>query len=814
MNIKKIIASALVLCMAMTSFVACSEEEGGESESSTSSGQVTRGANTATPLHITVDRDSGRTEINRPQSAEQPMADDGSWTIFVYICGSDLESDNSAATGDLQEMCAATASDKVRFVVQTGGAKAWQNEYATAGKIGRFIIQDNQVVALGDSEDASMGDSGTLAEFLKWGVQEYPAERMGVIFWNHGGGSISGVCFDELHDSDSLAVREMDSGLYSVFETMSDRFEFIGFDACLMGTVETANIMASYARYMIGSQELEPGNGWDYTVIGNYLAENPECSGADIGKVICDGFYDSCAKIDQADGATLSVIDLDKIDDLVKAFNTFSKGIYEETATTTTLTNIIRGIQSVDNFGGNNKSEGYTNMVDLGGLISSCEGVADTKEALNAINSAVIYNKTGSQHQGCSGLSIYFPLAVKGSQELGVFENVSISPFYSSFVDRQDFSSSINYTEGEQQQGGDEQQQGGDDEQQQGGDDQQQSSGDADAYYDQETGYYYFTQDGVQYCYDESSQQYWYYDAQSDNWLEAQADSSRSYKNKDYSRSNDNFGYDDSYWFSNNNTYEMTVDYSYDDQTKTYRSNTTKNDHWDYADKYEQSGESKYITFLKKPNIDANGIYSCTLDARGADHAAAAYGIVCQVLDDTTEALMLGETFDVDCDWEKGRIEDGFDGYWLSLPDGQNLATYIVDLNDDYVVYTASILLNGNETNLRFKQMLSDNSIVVEGAWDGIDEHGAAAKQIRPIVKGDKIVPLYTSIVIDTLEEQDYEGQEYVVEDNFTIDYGYLDEADFLYAFCIDDIYNDYYMSDFVMLNVDANGEVSYYVEE
>ena len=68
--------------------------------------------------------------------------------------------------------------------------------------------------------------------------------------------------------------------------------------------------------------------------------------------------------------------------------------------------------------------------------------------------------------------------------------------------------------------------------------------------------------------------------------------------------------------------------------------------------------------------------------------------------------------------------------------------------------------------------------------------------------------------MIDTLEEQDYEGQEYVVEDNFTIDYGYLDEADFLYAFCIDDIYNDYYMSDFVMLNVDANGEVSYYVEE
>lgn len=801
MKIKKIVAFMLALCMMVTSIAACSEEGGDETESSAESSSVTRGANTASPLHITVDRDSGKTEINRPQSAEQPMADDGSWTVFVYLCGSDLESDNSAATGDLAEMCAATASDKVRFVIQTGGAKAWQNEYVSAGKIGRFIIENNQIVALGETSDASMGDSGTLADFLKWGVKEYPAEHMGVIFWNHGGGSISGVCFDELHDSDSLGVREMDSALYSAFETMSDRFEFIGFDACLMGTVETANIMASYARYMIGSQELEPGNGWDYTVIGNYLAENPECNGADIGKVICDGFYDSCAKISQEDGATLSVIDLDKIDDLVKAFNTFAKAIYEESATTSTLASMIRGIQSVDNFGGNNKSEGYTNMVDLGGLINSCNDVADVQAAIDAINAAVIYNKTGSQHNGCSGLSIYYPLAVRGSQELGIFENVSISPFYSSFVDRQDFSSSINYTE--EQQGGEEQSQGS-----------EEQSGDTEAYYDEETGYYYFTQDGVQYCYDDQAQQYWYYDEQSDSWLEAQADASRSYKNKDYSRSNDNFGYDDSYWFSNNNTWEMKIDYTVDSQTGTYRSNTPKNDHWDYADKFEQTGESKYITFLKKPNINSDGVFNFTLDAKGVDRAAAVYGTVLQVLDDTNEALILGETFDVDCDWEKGHFEDGFDGYWLSLPDGQNLATYIVDQTEDYVVYTSPILLNGNETNLRFKQMLSDNSVVVEGTWDGIDEHGASAKEIRPIVKGDKITPLYEAMSLDTLEENDYLGQEYTVDADFTIDYSLLDEADFLYAFCVDDIYNDYYMSDFVELNVDADGNVSYYVEE
>ena len=85
---------------------------------------------------------------------------------------------------------------------------------------------------------------------------------MGVILWDHGGGSISGVCFDEISD-DSLSLREIDTGLLSTMKNagMTDTFEFIGFDACLMSTVETANVLASYSDYMIASEESEPGSG-------------------------------------------------------------------------------------------------------------------------------------------------------------------------------------------------------------------------------------------------------------------------------------------------------------------------------------------------------------------------------------------------------------------------------------------------------------------------------------------------------------------------------------------------------------------------
>ena len=796
MKIKRLLASVLAACMVLTCFAACDlDEEYDDYDDDTeitedrdnNNGNGGSGSvKSITSMQMSVDQNTGSTEITRPVSSETPMANDGSWTIFVYLCGADLESDGGMATDDIMEMCNATASDKVRFVIETGGASQWQNDFVSSRKLGRYLIRDNDIVALDEVNGASMGDAATLADFLKWGVEEYPAEHMGVIFWNHGGGSITGVCFDELHDDDALTMREIDSALYSVFETMTDRFEFIGFDACMMGTVEGANILASYSRYMIGSQELEPGSGWDYTVIGDYLAGDPGCNGAAIGKVIADGFYESCKKTSEEQDATLSVIDLDKMDDLVKAFNLFAKDMYEASADTAVLSNLIRNIENADNFGGNNRSEGYTNMVDLGGVIKACGDYVDYSEVIAALDSVVIYNKTGSTHKGCSGLSIYYPLSVGGSNELSVMEDITISPFYSSFIDRQDFSSSIYY-------------------------DPSSESGD-DAYYDEETGYYYFTEGNTYYCYDQSSDECWYYDEKTDEWIEA--NKQVDYSNYDYSCSNDDFGYSDDYWFGDDDCWYSGCSMEYDDDAGCYRSRSVKNDHWDYTDNIEPTGESPYIQFLKQPVIDDEGTYSFTLNPKSVDRTASVSAFVYQVVDD--EALLLGETIDVYCDWEKGQFEDGFDGYWLSLPDGQNLSTSIVAVTDQFTVYSSPVLLNGVETNLRFKLFYDDYSIVVEGAWDGIDASGAAAKQVKKIKNGDKIIPLYSSISLNENDDTEslWTGQEYVADDSFEIIYSLLDEADYLYAFCINDIYNDYYLTDFVEFAVDLDGNTYFYIYE
>ncbi len=706
---------------------------------------------------LTVDRETGDLTVSRPvQAGGEEIKKDGIWTIFVYLCGSDLESQYGAATNDMVEMMEASASDKVRFVVQTGGASEWNNEAVNKKKLQRFVVQNEDIELVDEVKEASMAKSNTLAKFLKWGVNNYSSEHMGVILWNHGGGSIGGICYDETDNMKSLSLRDVDSALLSAYSKMSGKFEFVGFDACLMGSMEAANVLASYANYMYASEESEPGCGWDYTSIGNFLAQNPSTNGLELGKEVCDSFKKGCEKIGDGDIVTLSVIDLSQMDSLLQAFNTFAKNMYETSADTSVLSSICRKIEKADNFGGNNKSEGYTNMVDLGGLVTGCRSYAEGADAVSSqLEKVVAYKVSGKNHKKSSGLSVYYPLCIQESDELSTFSTVCVSPYYLSFVDRQDCGSC--------------------------------NEGNTDSY----------------------DEDYWWSGGDSCGWYDSCSSADNASDDALSAAIGDNSSSDEEEiwcWF---------CDYEYDEEDECYRSNTKKNEHWNYVDDYKETGESKKITFASEPAVDSDGIFGFTLDDNGLKNTEDVSAQIYEVTENGKEALELGETYDVDVDWDKGQIKDYFDGYWLSLPDGQNLATYIVSVDDNEVVYTSPILLNGEETNLRMIQD-KDGKVVVEGAWDGIDENGAAAKNIIKLKKGDIVTPCYTSFSLEdeNSEEKEWEGEGYELRKaSLEINYDLLAAGDYMYSFRIDDVFHDYLLTDYVTLRVDKNGKTSIYDE-
>ncbi|WKY48937.1 clostripain-related cysteine peptidase [Eubacteriaceae bacterium ES3] len=390
--------------------------------------------------------DDGGLSIERVSRNEiVSMGDPDTWTIFVYMCGTDLESDSGLATTDLQEMMDGTSNKNVRYIVQTGGTYYWDNNLVDESMNQRFLIQNQDIQLIEESDLTNMASSATLSDFLNWGVANYPAENMGLIFWNHGGGSIAGVCFDELNEYDSLTLLEIENSLASVYPNMTDSFEFIGFDACLMGTVETANILAPHARYLYGSEELEPGEGWDYTAIGNAIGADTGQTGAQLGVTVVDSFYDNCVKTESESEATLSCIDLSKIDELIYAFNTVAENVYAGSDDSNSLSAIIKGFTSAENYGGNNKSEGYTNMVDLGAILENISGtVPGTDQALSALDDCVVYMKNGSNKPDAHGLAIYYPLSIQGTMELGIFKDICISPYYMTFVDKMAYANDTN----------------------------------------------------------------------------------------------------------------------------------------------------------------------------------------------------------------------------------------------------------------------------------------------------------------------------------------------------------------------------------
>ena len=157
--------------------------------------------------------------------------------------------------------------------------------------------------------------------------------------------------------------------------------------------------------------------------------------------------------------------------------------------------------------------------------------------------------------------------------------------------------------------------------------------------------------------------------------------------------------------------------------------------------------------------------------------------------------------------WEKERVIYHYH-IWKVICSELINKQFLYDTTDDYIIYSSPILLNDEETNLRIRQTY-DGAITVEGAWDGIGNNGISSRNIVKIGTGDTIIPVYYSYDWDE-EEDVYYGEEYDVEGKLRVDYSLLLEGEYLYSFCIDDIYGDYYMTDPVAFYVDADGEVMF----
>lgn len=390
----KKILSLLLIGIMLLSLSACGEEYVDEQDISAAVGEQAAGA-------ATVEQESA------PVAVEE-----GSWSVYWYLCGSDLESGGGFATGDLSELMEVTLPENVNVVIETGGASVWQNDVVDASKLQRWVYNSEGLYLVDEQPSASMGEAETLADFLSFAKENFPAEKTAVVFWNHGGGSVTGAAFDELYGFDSLTLDEMYAAFSSVWAPSEDNqpLELVGFDTCLMATVDVAYTFCDIAKYLVASEETEPANGWYYSQWLGALAENPAMDGEELGKVICDAYYTGCEEVGTQDNTTLSLTDLSKVGPLLEAYEVFGAEALAAACTDPGFFSQFGRVASQsENYGGNTKEQGYTNMVDLGHMARQSVGMLDSaQDVLDALDECVLYQVGGPYRTEATGLSCYY----------------------------------------------------------------------------------------------------------------------------------------------------------------------------------------------------------------------------------------------------------------------------------------------------------------------------------------------------------------------------------------------------------------------
>lgn len=279
------------------------------------------------------------------------------------------------------------------------------------------MVEGHQLKHMGSLPGDSMGNPETLASFLEFYATEYPSDHSMVVLWDHGGGPNRGVCFDEMHDHDALTLADIDKAFPRGVEARSGRpYDIVGMDACLMATLEAAATLKDDAAYMVASQNIEPGAGWDYEQLPEQLAATGKDGIAFTCAAICDAYRNKCVSNGRGDSITLSVVDLSKINKVEAALDSVvSAESQNPEGFRALLSQLVIAVKSAESFGAETDREGgASNLYDLAEMAqkgSTTKGPLSHayEELSNAVKDAVTYSVHGAATADAIGLSIFFP---------------------------------------------------------------------------------------------------------------------------------------------------------------------------------------------------------------------------------------------------------------------------------------------------------------------------------------------------------------------------------------------------------------------
>ncbi len=390
-------------------------------------------------ITVTVGSQTGTSATDFTVEIEQQGGTGKKWTFMVY-----LDADNnleSEGLGDFAEMASVGSSGDVNIVVEMDRAPGYAGGYGNWTETRRFLVGKDDTPGIEPQQnlgEQNMGNPEVLRDFVEWSATNYPADRYALVIWNHGSGwrfmldtmkaraarsvmtrspgmptpssVIKAVAFDDT-DGDELYMKEVQTALETAQQNLSAglgkpfKLDLVGFDACLMGMVEVAYALRNVTGYVVGSEEVEPGDGWPYDAVLGVLAAQPGSDAKTLATTIVSkygAFYGSNSDVTQA---AVDVSKLAAVTDKIDAFAGKATSEWDKLKTARTNAQQYH-VDGYESFWG-------TDLWDYADKAYSAVSSSDIKTAAadvkTAVDGFVVAEFHGTQRPRSHGTAVYFP---------------------------------------------------------------------------------------------------------------------------------------------------------------------------------------------------------------------------------------------------------------------------------------------------------------------------------------------------------------------------------------------------------------------
>jgi hypothetical protein len=339
------------------------------------------------------------------------------WTVAVFLNGdNNLE---GAAWDDIGEMAKVGSTDDVNIVVQFDRARGYDSSHGNWTDTRIFYIEKNNEKQIKDLGEVDMGDWREFVKFAKFVKANYPAKKYLFVIWNHGAGwkftaddkVMKGISYDD-SSNNHMTVQDMEKAFKEISNILGHKVDLFGMDACLMQMAEVSYQYRKYVKYVVGSEETEPGDGWPYDDFLKVLVKNPTMGPEELGRTISKKYGDSYSGGSQGSsaGSTQSAIEAAKLDDVAVAVSELGKAIIANI--NAVGGDFTKALRNADSF----YYSDYKDAYDFAEILSktSVKAVAEKAKAVMAAVKACVkehhYAKSSyGKHEKSHGLSLYVP---------------------------------------------------------------------------------------------------------------------------------------------------------------------------------------------------------------------------------------------------------------------------------------------------------------------------------------------------------------------------------------------------------------------